>query len=127
MKMEEIIKKIEKTKDKGMALNFYNELRNSLRHIENYIITLPSVFIAFITLLRILGIKLELAIIIVSFLGLFIEINALYYYIKTKSFIKRIRNIIIEDPMDKEDILDLLPLLLYLIASWIVTILIIIS
>jgi hypothetical protein len=125
--MEEIIKKIEKTKDKGMALNFYNELRNSLRHIENYIITLPSVFIAFITLLRILGIKLELAIIIVSFLGLFIEINALYYYIKTKNFIKRIRNIIIEDPMDKEDILDLLPLLLYLIASWIVTILIIIS
>jgi hypothetical protein len=127
--MEEIVKKIEKKKDIEMALNIYNELRNSLRHIENVILALLSIFIAFPTLLKILEVKLEVAIIVIAYLGLIAEILVLCYYIKIKNFIKRTRNIIIEDPMDvdKEDIVEFLPYLLTIIASWIVIILIILS
>jgi hypothetical protein len=62
----------------------------------------------------------------IGFLGLIIEVDALYYYIRAKNFIKRVRNIIIEDPMniDKEDILEFLPYLLMAIIAWIVFIVI---
>jgi hypothetical protein len=125
---EEIINKIEKEgyKDKEKVWNTYNDLKNSLRHIENFIIALPSLLATFYTLLRFLGMRTEIAIIIIDFLGLIAEILVLYYYIKTKNFIKRVRNIIIEDPMniDKEDILEFLPYLLMAIIAWIVVILI---
>jgi small-conductance mechanosensitive channel len=126
--MEEIIKKIEKKgyKDKEMVWNTYNDLKNSLRETKNTIYMLPNLLIAFSTLLRFLGVKTELMMIAIGFLGLIIEVDALYYYIRAKNFIKRVRNIIIEDPMniDKEDILEFLPYLLMAIIAWIVFIII---
>jgi small-conductance mechanosensitive channel len=125
---EEIINKIEKKgyKDKEMVWNTYNDLKNSLRETKNTIYMLPNLLIAFSTLLRFLGVKTELMMIAIGFLGLIIEVDALYYYIRAKNFIKRVRNIIIEDPMniDKEDILEFLPYLLMAIIAWIVFIVI---
>jgi hypothetical protein len=132
---EEIIKKIEKKgykEDKELALNIYNELKTSLRHRENIIIALPSIFATLFTLLKILEIKIESTIIFFGFLGLLIGIRSIYYYSKEEKLLKKLTNIIIEDPMDKEDIevlKELLvdPLIWYSIAMWILVFIIILS
>jgi hypothetical protein len=133
--MEEIINKIEKKgykEDKELALNIYNELKASLRYRENIIIALPSIFLTLFTLLKILEIKIESTIIFFGFLGLLIGIRSIYYYSKEEKLLKKLTNIIIEDPMDKEDIevlKELLvdPLIWYSIAMWILVFLIILS
>jgi cell division protein ZapA (FtsZ GTPase activity inhibitor) len=85
-------------------------------------IGLPSLLLALFTLFKILEIKTELAMIIIGFLGIIAEINILYYYLKTEKLIKRIENIILEDPMEewiKKALKDLFPTLLIIIILWI--------
>ncbi|MEM3406856.1 MAG: hypothetical protein QXY18_00185 [Nitrososphaerota archaeon] len=115
--MEEIIKKIEKTKDKELALKFFNELTTSLRHIENIIIALPTIFTTLFALLKMLEIKIDLAIEFFGFLGFLALIKNGYNHLKTKKLLKELINILSEDPsMNKEDIkilIEELPLILY--------------
>jgi ABC-type bacteriocin/lantibiotic exporter with double-glycine peptidase domain len=88
--IEEIINKIEKKgykADEELALNIYNELRNSLRRIENSIIALLTIFTSLLILFKMLEIKLELAMIFISFLWLY-AIGSYYYYFKRRKFLK---------------------------------------
>ena len=113
-----------------MALNIYNELRNSLRHIENSIIVLLTIFTSLLTLFKMLEIKLELAMIFISLLWLYAGIGSYYYYSRKEKLLRRLTNIIIEDPMDKEDmeiLKDTFYWLLLIIGVFILQLLIIFS
>jgi hypothetical protein len=100
---EEIIKKIEKKgykADKELALNTYNELKTSIRHEETFFTTLLSIFLALLMLPKEFG----LIKILIEFSFLFALVKSLYYYYKVKKLLKKLSLIIIEDPMDKDDL-----------------------
>jgi len=100
---EEIIKKIEKKgykEDKELALNIYNELKTSIRHEETFFTTLLSIFLALLMLPKEFGLMK----ILIEFSFLFALVKSLYYYYKAKKLLKKLSLIIIEDPMDKDDL-----------------------
>jgi len=128
--MKEIIEKLKERRDKELIISIFNELTTSLRHLENIIIALPTILATLFALLKMLEIELKLPIVFFSFLGLLVGTKIYFNYSKQEKLLKELIDIIAEDPMDEKDLevlKDTFHWLLFIIAMFMLQLLIIFS
>ncbi|MFH7860148.1 MAG: hypothetical protein QW631_03655 [Candidatus Aenigmatarchaeota archaeon] len=126
--MKEIIEKIEKSHRIELAISIYDRLESSLEHIENTIIALISISTIFYAILeKILMIESYLTMYITISLFLILMIERYHCYWKTEKLLRKLKNIILEDPMEewiKDALRDSFYLILLTIFALIVMLLI---